>query len=87
MVSRLWAVLDMEEHQMTRTFTVGQIAQTLRCHERSARGYLSEVNQNIDRYASNLAEVIDPDTVIALCRRHADSMLGRRLAPLLVEIR
>ena len=72
---------------MTSTFTVGQIAKALRCHERSARGYLSEVNHNIDRYASNLSEVIDPDTVVALCRRHADSIMGRRLTPLLVRTR
>jgi hypothetical protein len=31
----------------------------------------------------NIGELIDLHTVIALCRRHQDSMLGRRLALLL----
>ena len=72
---------------MSRIFTVGQIAMALRCHERTARNYLHEVNANIDRYASNLAEVIDQQTIIDLGRRHADSITGRRLTPLLVPIR
>ena len=54
---------------MAKTFTVGQIAKALRCHERSARLYLSEVNEQIDRYAENLSELIDVPTVVALCRR------------------
>lgn len=69
---------------MTRKFTVGQIAQALRCHEQTARQYLHEVNASIDRRASNLAEAIDQQTLIDLCRRHADSVTGRRLTPLLV---
>ena len=72
---------------MTRKFTVGQIAQALRCHERTARQYLHEVNASIDRYASNLSEAIDQQTLLALGRRHADSVTGRRLTPLLVPVR
>ena len=72
---------------MTRNFTVGQIATALRCHERTARNYLHEVNAGIDRYASNLSEAIDQQTLIDLCRRHADSVTGRRLVPLLVPVR
>ena len=67
--------------------TIGQIASALRCHERTARYYLHEVNAGIDRYASNLAEVVDQGTLLSLARRHADTLLGRRLAPLLVPIR
>lgn len=68
---------------MPNGFTVGQIARTLRCHERSARLYLSEVNAAIDRYASDVTERIDIGTVIALCRRYEDSIIGRRLVSLL----
>jgi hypothetical protein len=68
---------------MSQVFTVGQIAKTLRCHERSARHYLSEVNAAIDRYADNLSELIDARTVVALCRRHQNTLVGRRLASLL----
>lgn len=68
---------------MAKTFTVGQIAKALRCHERSARLYLSEVNEQIDRYTENLSELIDVPTVVALCRRYRDTMIGRRLVPLL----
>jgi len=76
--------VDLKElKEMKQGFTVGQIARTLRCHERSARLYLHEVNQAIDHYAENIGELIDLHTVIALCRRHQDSMLGRRLALLL----
>jgi hypothetical protein len=67
-------------------FTVGQIARTLRCHERSARLYLHEVNQAIDHYADNVGELIDLQTVLALCRRHQDSILGRRLTLLLQKV-
>lgn len=63
--------------------TVGQIAKTLRCHERSARIYLSEVNTQIDRYADNLSELIDFSTIVALCRRYHNTLMGRRLATLL----
>lgn len=72
---------------MNRTFTVGQIAKALRCHEQTARQYLHEVNASIDRYTSNLAEAIDQQTLLALGRRHADSILGRRLTPLLAPVR
>ena len=72
---------------MTRKFTVGQIATALRCHERTARSYLHEVNASIDRYANDLSEAIDQQTFIDLCRRHADSVMGRRLVPLLVPVR
>lgn len=68
---------------MPNGITVGQIARTLRCHERSARFYLSEVNAAIDRYASDVTERIDIGTVIALCRRYEDSIIGRRLVSLL----
>jgi hypothetical protein len=68
---------------VVKSYTVGQIAKALRCHERSARLYLSEVNSAIDGYAEDLAERIDLRTVIALCRRHQNSMIGRRLIPLL----
>ncbi len=71
---------------MSRKFTVGQIAKALRCHEQTARQYLHEVNAGIDRHAGNLAEAIDQQTLIRLCRRHADSIIGRRLTPLLVPI-
>jgi hypothetical protein len=71
---------------MSRVFTIGQIAKALRCHEQTARAYLHEVNANIDRYTSNLAEVVDQQTVLALGRRHADSITGRRLVPLLTPI-
>ena len=71
---------------MTRKFTVGQIAQALRCHQRTARHYLHEVNANIDSYADDLSEAIDQQTLIALCRRHAHSITGRRLTPLLVPV-
>jgi len=69
--------------KQTRNFTIGQIAKALRCHERSARAYLSEVNENIDNYASNLAEIVDYRTVLTLCLAHADKSLGKRLMPLL----
>ena len=71
---------------MTRNFTVGEIATALRCHERTARNYLHEVNASIDRYASNLAEVIDQQTLIDLGRHHANTIMGRRITPLLVPI-
>ena len=64
-------------------FTVGQIARALRCHERSARLYLREVNDNIDCYAQNLSELVDGHTLMALCRRHEKQILGRRLIALL----
>ncbi|MEZ4705802.1 MAG: hypothetical protein R3A44_01270 [Caldilineaceae bacterium] len=64
-------------------FTVGQIARALRCHERSARLYLREVNENIDCYAQNLSELVDGHTLVALCRRYENQMLGRRLIALL----
>lgn len=67
----------------TKYFTIGQIAKALRCHERSARAYLSEVNTNIDNYSSNLAEVVDYRTVLTLCLANSDKALGRRLMPLL----
>ena len=68
---------------ISKTFTIGQVAKALRCHERSARGYLYEINQSIDRYTSNLAEAVDYMTVMTLCLAHSDSSLGRRLVPLL----
>jgi len=68
---------------MAKALTVGQIARALRCHERSARVYLCEVNEQIDRYAENLGELIDIPTVVALCRRYRDTVIGRRLVPLL----
>jgi hypothetical protein len=68
---------------MAKAVTVGQIAKALRCHERSARLYLCEVNQRIDRYAENLGELIDIATVLALHQRHRETIIGRRLAPLL----
>lgn len=68
---------------MNRGFTVGQIAKALRCHERSARLYLHEVNQTVDFYADNFSELVDMQTVVALCRKHRDSIIGRRLATLL----
>ncbi len=71
---------------MKRGFTVGQIAKALRCHERSARLYLHEVNQAIDYYAENFSEWVDLPTVIALCRKHRDTMVGRRLAVLLQAV-
>ncbi|MDQ3250544.1 MAG: 5-carboxymethyl-2-hydroxymuconate Delta-isomerase [Chloroflexota bacterium] len=71
---------------MVKTFTVGQIAKALRCHERSARIYLGEVNEQIDRYTENLAERIDVKTVAVLCRRYRDTLIGRRLVPLLQTI-
>ena len=71
---------------MKRGFTVGQIAKALRCHERSARLYLHEVNQAIDYYAENFSEWVDLPTVIALCRKHRDTMVGRRLAGLLQAV-
>lgn len=66
-----------------QTFTVGQIAKALRCHERSARLYLNEVNQTIDFFADNGSEQVDLQTVIALYRKHSNSIIGRRLATLL----
>lgn len=71
---------------MKRGFTVGQIAKALRCHERSARLYLHEVNQAIDYYTENFSELVDLPTVIALCRKHSDTMIGRRLAVLLQAV-
>ncbi len=71
---------------MAKTFTVGQIAKALRCHERSARIHLSEVNEQIDQYAENLSELIDIPTVVALCRRYRETMVGRRLIPLLQTV-
>ena len=71
---------------MKRGFTAGQIAKALRCHERSARLYLHEVNQAIDYYAENFSEWVDLPTVIALCRKHRDTMVGRRLAVLLQAV-
>ena len=68
---------------MERGFTIGQVAKAMRCHERSARMYLHEVNQTVDYYADNFSELIDLQTVAALCRKHRDSIIGRRLAVLL----
>ncbi len=65
------------------TFTIGQVAKALRCHERSARLYLREVNGNIDCYASNRAEPVDRQTLIALYARYAGNQVARRLTPLL----
>jgi hypothetical protein len=70
-----------------KTCTVGQVAKALRCHERSARVYLSEVNERIDRYANDLSEMIELSTVVALCRRYQDSIIGRRLVTLLQTAR
>ncbi len=72
---------------MSRTVTVGQIAQALRCHERSARGYLSEVNDQVDRYISNHGERVEAQIVYQLWKRHANSPIARRLTPLLQSIR
>jgi hypothetical protein len=68
---------------MRNGITVGQVARALRCHERSARLYLSEVNAAIDRYAIDVSERIDPRTIVALYRRYQDSVIGRRLVALL----
>jgi hypothetical protein len=68
---------------MTKAVTVGQIAKTLRCHERSARLYLSEVNAKVDRYREDLGERIEITTVLALYQRYQDTVLGRRLVSLL----
>ncbi len=68
---------------MKRGFTIGQIAKAMRCHERSARMYLYEVNQAVDFYADNFSELVDLQTVVALCRKHRDTIMGRRLAVLL----
>ncbi|RIK42422.1 MAG: hypothetical protein DCC55_08975 [Chloroflexi bacterium] len=72
---------------MRNGFTVGQIAKALRCHERSARFYLREVNAAIDHYASDVGEHIDLGTVVALYRRYQNSRIGRRLVPLLESAR
>ncbi len=72
---------------MDRGSTIGHIAMALRCHECTARQYLHEVNAGIDRYASNPAEVVDQHTLMALGLHHADTILGRRLAPLLMPVR
>jgi hypothetical protein len=72
---------------MRSGFTVGQIARALRCHERSARLYLSEVNAAIDRYAIDVGERIDPRTVVELYHRYQDHMIGRRLVSLLESAR
>jgi hypothetical protein len=72
---------------MRNGFTVGQIARALRCHERSARLYLSEVNAAIDRYATDVSERIDPRTVVELYRRYQDSIVGRRLVSLMESAR
>ncbi len=68
---------------MKNGFTIGQIAKTMRCHERSARMYLHEVNNTVDFYADNFSELVDVQTVMALYRKHRDSIIGRRLATLL----
>ena len=68
---------------MRNGITVGQVAKALRCHERSARLYLSEVNATIDRYAMDVSERIDPRTIVARYRRYQDSIIGRRLVALL----
>ncbi len=68
---------------MTKKFTVGQIAQALRCHEQSARILLSEVSDKIDDVAGNLSDLIDARTVVALYRRHENTKLAKRLLPLL----
>lgn len=72
---------------MTKTVTVGQIAQALRCHERSARGYLSEVYDQIDCYTSNLGERIEMQIVYQLWKRHNNTRIGKRLTPLLQSVR
>ncbi len=71
---------------MSKTLTVGQVAQALRCHECTARGYLHEVNAEIDRATINRAEAVDRATLIALGRRHAGNKLGRRLEQLLLRL-
>ncbi len=68
---------------MARTFTVGQIAHALRCHEQSARSYLHEVNQRIRPGYSNYGEHVDVQTIYLLWRQHQNSSVGRRLVPLL----
>jgi hypothetical protein len=68
---------------MTQKFTVGQIAQALRCHEQSARILLSEVSDKIDDVTGNLSDRIDAPTVVALYRRHENTKLAKRLLPLL----
>ena len=68
---------------MAKTVTVGQIAKALRCHERSARAYLSEVYEQIDCYTSNMGERIEMQIVYQLWKRHTNSQIGRRLTPLL----
>ncbi len=72
-----------KERSMRNGFTVGQIARALRCHERSARLYLREVNAAIDHYAQDVSEFIDLATVVALYRRHQGERLAQRLIPLL----
>lgn len=72
---------------MKKTVTVGQIAKALRCHERSARGYLSEVYDQIDCYTSNLGEHIEMQIVYQLWKRYPNSTIGKRLTPLLQTVR
>ena len=68
---------------MAKTVTVGQIAKALRCHEQSARSYLSEVCEQFDGYASNMGERVDMQVVYQLWKRHVNSPIGKRLTPLL----
>ena len=72
---------------MTKSVTIGQVAQALRCHERSARGYLSEVSEVIDCYASNLGERVELQTVFRLWKRYSNTPVSRRLTPLLQAVR
>ncbi|MFN8444042.1 MAG: hypothetical protein U0175_24890 [Caldilineaceae bacterium] len=68
---------------MAKTVTVGQIAKALRCHEQSARSYLSEVCEQFDCYTSNLGEHVEMQIVYKLWKRHLNSQVGKRLTPLL----
>ena len=68
---------------MAKKFMIGQIARALRCHEQSARILLGEVGARLDNVAGDFAELIDARTLIALYRRHENTMIARRLLPLL----
>ncbi len=70
----------------TTEITIGQIAKVLRCHERTARLYLREVNGSIDCYVQNRGEVVDHKTVIALQHRYANNVLAKRLKSLTLGI-
>jgi len=71
---------------MTRTnYTIGQIAEILKCKEHTVRMLLNVAGANprLSEYNLDTDEIISRQTIIDLASLRADGMIGRRLTRLL----